>query len=49
MSTVRKALVRGILGALVVMAVGPVGIAMAEPVVSSIEPSSGPTLSLIHI
>ena len=42
-STVQRALLRAILGALVVVAVGPVGIAMAEPVVSSIEPESGST------
>ncbi len=39
MSTVQRAL----LGALVALAIGPVGTAMAEPLVSSVEPNSGPT------
>jgi IPT/TIG domain/Bacterial Ig-like domain len=43
MSELRRALLRAILGALAAVAVGPVGVAMAEPVVVSIEPSSGPT------
>ena len=41
----QRAFLRAVLGALVVVAVGPVGVAMAEaPTVSSITPSTGSTL-----